>query len=280
MDNVIFSAVFNRNNRLTKKGTAQVEICAYQNKKRKYFGTGIHVKPEIWDDKRKRIKPSAANASQMNKQISDLAQRLENYEYKQRSMGKPVTLEHLCNCMQGKDFQYFTDFVKHELATDKTKAQATMTHKITTYNVLKGYRSDILFAEVNYDFLKAFENHLTAKGLGINTRKKYFQNIRAWVNTAINKDYMTLDMYPFRNKFQLKTEETQRCFLSPEEMESIENLKFAPENRHLKKIRDMFMFACYTGLRFSDITAVSKDCRNRPLCHLSFPLTSFSQYNT
>ncbi|MDR2423877.1 MAG: site-specific integrase [Prevotellaceae bacterium] len=257
---VIFSTVYNRNNRLTKKGTAQIEVCATQNGKRKYFGTGIQIKPEIWDNQRRRIKSTAQNAIQLNKQINDIVQQLENYVFERKHAEKPLTLDFLANCMQGKDFKYFTDFVKYELETDTTKERATVIHKTTTYKVLREYKSNILFEEINFDFLKGFENYLIKKGLATNTIKKYFQNIRAWVNLAINKDYMTLDKYPFRNKFRLKTEETQRCFLSPEEVQSIENLELIDKNAHLEKIRDMFLFACYTGLRFSDITALSKDC--------------------
>ena len=258
-DRVLFSTVYNRNNRLTKEGAAQIEVCANQNGKRKYFGTGIRIKPEIWDDKKKRVKSSAQNAVQLNKRIADLIQRLENYIVERRRTGKPATLDFLYDCMRGKDFKYFTDFVKYELETDKTKERTTVVNKTTTYKVLKEYGKDILFEEINYEFLKGFENHLIARGLATNTRKKYFQHVRTWVNVAINKDYMTLDKYPFRNKFRLKTEETQRCFLTPEEVQSVEDLKLC-ENARLDKIRDMFLFACYTGLRFSDATALSKDC--------------------
>jgi site-specific recombinase XerD len=260
MAKTIFSAVFNRNNKLKKDGTAQIEICTCLDRKRKYFGTGICVSPKEWDTKRHCIKASAENGTQKQRQITEFAARLERYELDRLNTGKPFTLDWLCECMKGKDFKYFTDFVEYELKTDKTKAKATVTHKITTYKILKEFKKNILFEELNFELLKAFENYLTGKGLAINTRKKYFQNIRAWVNLAINKDYMTLDKYPFRNKFRLKTEETQRCFLSPEEIERIENLQFETQNTHLQKVKDMFLFACYTGLRFSDITAVSKDC--------------------
>jgi site-specific recombinase XerD len=260
MDKVRFSTVFNRKSKLKRNGTAQIEICANLNRQRKYFATGIFVKPQEWDKKHYCVKSTAENGIQKQQQITKFANRLEGYELDCRNSGKPFTLDYLSVCLQGKNFKYFTDFVKNELDTDKTKARATITHKITTYKVLKEYKENILFEEVTFDFLTGFENHLIKRKLATNTRKKYFQNIRAWVNVAMKKDYMTLDKYPFRNKFQLKTEETQRCFLTPEETRNIENLEFTTQNAHLKKTRDMFMFSCYTGLRFSDITAVSKDC--------------------
>jgi integrase len=260
MAKTIFSIVFNRQNKLKKDGTAQIEICACLERKRKYFGTGICASPKEWDAKRHVIKASAENGVQRQRRITELAAHLERYELDRLNAGKSFTLDWLVECSRGKDFKYFTDFVEYELKTDKTKAKATITHKITTYKVLKEFKKNILFDELNFEFLQAFENHLVVKGLAINTRKKYFQNIRAWVNSAIKKDYMALDKYPFRNKFRLKTEETQRCFLSPEEIGHIENLQFEAGNAYLQKVKDMFLFACYTGLRFSDITALSNEC--------------------
>jgi site-specific recombinase XerD len=265
MDKVIISAVFNRTNRLTKKGTAQIEVCAYQNKQRKYFSTRIHIKPEAWDNKKKRIKPSAANSMQLNKQINDLVHKLENYVIERRHAGKTVTLNFICECMQGKEIKSFSDFVRYEIENDKTSARTTIVNKRTTFRVLlefakaKYKRTEILFDEVNYEFLKNFENYLIMKGLSTNTRHKYFKHVKVWQNAAINKDYFELNKYAFR-KFHAPTEKTTREYLNPNEIECLELLEFSQQNMHLQKIRDMFMFACYTGLRFSDTSALSKDC--------------------
>ena len=259
MEKVNFLAVFNRKNKPNKYGKAQIEVRAYLSGKRKYFPTAIYITPAQWDKKHSRIKATAENGVQLQKQITDFMIKLERYELERRNAGKPFTLEYLTDCLQGKDFKYFTDFMKYEIDNDKTNAKATTIGKTTTYKAFKAFKENILFDEMNFELLKDFENYLIGKGLGANTRNKYFRHIRAFVNLAIDKEYLNLNKYPFR-KFHAKTEQTTREFLSPEDTQSIENLKFTPENKHLEKVRDMFMFACYTGLRFSDINAVSKDC--------------------
>ncbi|GHT01998.1 tyrosine recombinase [Bacteroidia bacterium] len=267
MGKLNISAVFNRQNKLKKNGTAQIEVCACLDGKRKYFGTGICVKPETWDKKKQRIKSCAANAIQLNKQVSDLIQRLENCYIEKTHAGKPFSLEHLTELMQGKEIKTFTDFVRYEIETaaqaEKTKAKinahATIVNKRTTFKALCNFQKVVQFDEVNFDFLKRFENHLIFKGLGTNTINKYFRHIRGWQNSAINKDYFELNKYAFR-KFKAPTKSTTREYLEPSEILRIENLEFAPENRHLQKVKDMFLFACYTGLRFSDISAIQKDC--------------------
>ena len=243
---------------MNKHGKAQIEVCAYLNGKRKYFPTAIYVTPKDWDKKHNRIKAIAINGVQLQRQITDFMTKLERYELERRNTGKPFTLEYLTECLNGKDFRYFTDFMKHEIDSDKTNSKATAINKTTTYKALKAFKENILFDEVNFELLKDFENHLISKGLGTNTRNKYLRHIRVFVNLAINKEYLDLNRYPFR-KFAMKTEQTTREFLSPEDIQLIENLELTAENRRLEKVKDMFLFACYTGLRFSDITAVSKD---------------------
>jgi integrase len=219
----------------------------------------------MWDNKRKRVKSNAKNAFQLNKQITDFVQRLENYIIERQHAGKPVTLDYLCDCMQGKDIRNFTDFVKYEIENDKTNAHATIINKRTTFRVLlefakeKYHRTEILFEEINFEFLKNFENYLIMKGLSTNTRNKYFRHVRGWQNAAINKDYFELNKYAFR-KFHAPTEKTVRGYLDPADIVRLELLEFNKQSAHLQKIRDMFLFACYTGLRFSDISALSKEC--------------------
>lgn len=69
---------------------------------------------------------------------------------------------------------------------------------------------------------------------------------------------MELNRYPFRN-FKMETEETEREYLTVEELEEIAKVVLPPEKQHLQKVMDMFCFSCYTGLRFSDVSALRKD---------------------
>lgn len=80
---------------------------------------------------------------------------------------------------------------------------------------------------------------------------KYFRHIRKFVNLAINKDLFDLNKYPFR-KFKAKTESTKREYLTPEEVERLEDLTLPEDKKHLKKIVDMFLFSCYTFLALTN----------------------------
>lgn len=56
MDKIVYNLVYNRKGSLNKKGTALVQIEAYQGKRKKYFSTKVYLKPEQWDNKKLIVK--------------------------------------------------------------------------------------------------------------------------------------------------------------------------------------------------------------------------------
>ena len=253
MEKIIYSLVFNRKGSLLKDGTASISVCAYLKGKRKYFPTEIKVKPAEWDKKRQRIKPTAPNHIQRNKFLSDFVESLENYELSQTNTGKAITLETLTECLNPKE--NVTDFLAFFVAEmNKNKSITLNTKKVyhSTLKHLQGFKSQILFNDLSFQFLHSFEGYLLSKGININSAGKYLKTIKAVVNLAINYGYMELNKYPFRN-FKIKSQPANRIYLEPSEIEKIEKLKFANTARSTQIVRDMYLFAIYSGLRFSDI---------------------------
>jgi len=257
MEKAIFSVIYNRKNKLLTNGTALIQVRAYLNGICKYFTTNIYVTPAQWDNKHSRVK-NELNSIRINRQIAEFVSKMEKTELDRRNSKKPFTLEILQECLAGKEIDSFTQFMRKEIEAERTNAPATKVTQTTTLNALCEFRKNILFDEICFELLSDFERFLLNKGLGTNTVNKYFRHVRKFVNLAIDKDLFDLNRYPFR-KFKAKTEETTREYLSPEDVQAIELLKFSKENAHLQKTKDMFLFCCYCGLRFSDVTALSKD---------------------
>jgi site-specific recombinase XerD len=257
METTLFNVVYNRKKRLLSDGTALVQIEAYLNFKKKYFSTGIYLTPEMWDNKHRKVK-NHPNAIKLNRQISDFVAKLQSVELDRRNAGKPFTLDILTEFTKGRFTNSFTEFIKIEIEADRTTAPATKIGQTTTLKALQKFKQDIIFDELTFELLTNFERFLFDEGLHTNTVNKYFRHIRKFVNLAINKDLFDLNRYPFR-KFKMKSEATTREYLTPEEMKAFEDIQLPPEQKHLQKVLDMFLFSCYTGLRFSDISALSKD---------------------
>lgn len=83
---------------------------------------------------------------------------------------------------------------------------------------------------------------------------KNMQRLRAVFNYAKNSGVNFID--PFGN-FKMSFEKTDRCYLEKEEIDVIYNKRFSSER--LDKVRDVFVFSCYTGLSYSDLRDLKKE---------------------
>ncbi|MFR9531019.1 MAG: site-specific integrase [Rikenellaceae bacterium] len=259
MAKIIYSLVYNRKGKLLKDGTAPVSVCAYLNAQRKYFATDIKLKPEQWDKRRQKIKATAPNYIQRNTYLSDFLATLERYELEQIEAGRSVTLDCLAEALNPKeDHSDFLAFFKKESANKKTITENTRRVYNSTYHHLTMFRSRILLDDLTYQFLHEFENYLLGKGINTNTAGKYLKTIKTVVNLAINYGYMDYNNYPFRN-YVIRSQPTNRTYLDPKEIERIEALEIPAERVNLQIVKDMYLFAVYSGLRFSDIIRLSPD---------------------
>ena len=258
MQLIRFSIVLNPKCRNSKSGVYPIYICANHNNERKYFNTGVLATNKEWDCKRQKLKTNTPNYQSGQSKINSLLDRLQQIEQEYSSTNKPFTLDILQDSLKGKKIICFIDFMFDEIKNNCKLANATIITHTTTANTLREYKKTVLFDNVDYSFLQGFETFLIKKELHTNTIEKYMRHIRTYVNRAIDKGYMNVTQYPFR-RFKLKKEETHREHLTTEEVKKIEELIIPKGKEYLQKIKDIFLFECYTGLRFSDITSLSKN---------------------
>ena len=74
------------------------------------------------------------------------------------------------------------------------------------------------------------------------------------VNLAVRMEWLPKD--PFVN-YKLKLERKERCYLTQRELNRIEETHFT--SKGYERVRDCFLFACYTGLSYVDLKALRKD---------------------
>lgn len=256
MKKVIYNLVFNRKKRLNAEGKALIQVEAYLNKQKKYFSTKIYVKPTQWDNKRKAVK-NHPNMDELNRYIKDYIIYLERIELDILQSGRPFSLRYL---RERGDFESdsssFVSFMKEEIEHSNLRL-STLKNHLSTLQILCQYRSQISFDDLTFNFLCDFERFLLGQKYHRNTIAKHMKHLKRYVNLAINKDLFELQKYPFR-KYKIKYMESKRGHLTPEELGKLESV--APKlQRTLKRTLDMFLFSCYTGLRFSDIVSIRAD---------------------
>ena len=125
---------------------------------------------------------------------------------------------------------------------------------ITTIKHLKNYiktkfnTDDISLNKLNYDFVYNFSHYIL-----LNTKcthngmMKHIQRLKKITNFCIKNNYITND--PFIG-FKIKFKKSNRVYINNEELHILKNIKL---NKSLNKIRDIFLFACYTGLSYIDL---------------------------
>ncbi|VDH16673.1 Tyrosine recombinase XerD [Algoriella xinjiangensis] len=256
MSQIQISLVYNRKNKLNKNGEALIQICCYQNGKRTYFSTEIYIKPNEWNEKKMLINDYRNDYEELNDEIDRQITELKDSIKIKKQKGESVSLSNLKEIKEVGIYISFYKFMQDEIEKGLLK-ESTKKSQRRTLLVLREFRKELEFKDLNVSFLMDFERYLNLQSLGTNTIYKYFKNIRTYVNLAIVKDLMQINDYPFK-KFKLRQVDGNRDFLSPDELKRLEKLKYSDEN-DLNKVRDIFLFSCYTGIRFSDIVRLKDD---------------------
>ncbi len=249
------SIVF-RDDRINKKGEAPINFFIIKDRKLTKVSTGIMLNSKHWDDKNKRVKATHKNSSHMNSLISNKFAELQDQVLENETIAKSLTSRQLKEDIYGKKPLDFLAYAKESLDKYKRQGQiATHDRCQAVIEKLKNHLegSGITFQEITPEFLGKYEKHLRVKLENktntIHSNLKYFRQL---FNEAINSDVLDSKFYPF-NKYKIKTEKTQRSYLTEDELTKIVEADCS-SGLKLELHRDMFVFAAYTGgLRVSDV---------------------------
>ena len=252
------SIVF-RSNKINKKGEAPVHIRITKDRKAKYITTGVMVHENDWDDANKRIKSRgksreasetiARTNAKIWKQFNDIQNEVLKVDLPKRAISSKAIRE----TVVGKKPQMFFPFADQYAERIQIEERiGTYDRVCTVINKLKAYKSELYFSDVTPQFLKGYETHLTKLGNKVNTIHSNFKIIRAIFNEAFRQDLVDFENNPFL-RYKMKTEKTNRVYLTEEELKSFEGVDTTEDTR-MELHKNMFVFACYAGgLRISDV---------------------------
>lgn len=257
MNKVIYNLVYNRKKSLNKRGMALVQIEAYLDRRRRYFTTQVYLKPEQWDAKKLIVK-NHPNADALNRLIYERMALIERKELELWQQGKQISLELLKEEVENnRDNSAFLPFCLQEVEHAALK-ESTKRNHLSTLALLKKFKKDIRFSELTFEFVSAFEHFLQQQGYHTNTIAKHMKHLKKHVNAAINKEHIDLRKYAFR-KYKIKTVENRHTYLSPEELQRLEQLDLSGKLAKYQKTLDAFLFCCYAGMRYSDFVSLSSE---------------------
>jgi site-specific recombinase XerD len=113
-------------------------------------------------------------------------------------------------------------------------------------------KEDIKLKDITPSFVENFQNYCL-KTLKVNTTNKELKKLKRILEFAVKERY--IDVNPFR--LTLREEKIEYDVLSKDDIDFL--LKFDIREERLNKVRDCFIFQCYTGLAYSDMAQLTKD---------------------
>jgi integrase/recombinase XerD len=249
------SIVF-RNDKLNLQNSAPVHLRIIKNRKINYISTGVTLPKKFWDEENKKVKKGFKNANRLNSFLANKFTELQDQVFEQETLNKSLSTSRLKEKIYGKKPVDFFSFAKDVIQKyyqagmigtgDRSKSIIT---KLENYCNGK----ELQFQDINMQFLNNYETYLRTKlDNTTNTVHNNLKFIRKLFNDAYRLDLIEYHENPFL-KYKIRTEKTERSFLTEQQLERIENLQL-DQNTRMALHRDMFVFASYCGgLRVSDV---------------------------
>jgi site-specific recombinase XerD len=239
------------------------------NGKRVNISTKRKVPLEIWDAKKKKAIGNSSEARQINLYLdqvhSQLFQSYQDLVFKNKLVSaKLIKANYVGEGENVKTLQNVIDY--HSKKSESTLASGTIRNFAVTEKYIKRYlnkivkTSDVYLNQLDYRFICDFEHFLHSywpKGhtnaMSHNTVMKHIQRLRKMVTLAFHLEWIEKD--PFM-RWKPTFEKRQREFLTTNELSNIETYKFPIER--LERVRDIFVFSCYTGISYADIITLTE----------------------
>lgn len=241
-------------------GTCALYIQVFLNRERKRFPCDISVKPADFDKQKQRVKTSLKDYKDLNLMIEKMLGDINKIEVTYRLSSMNLTIEKLENEYKNPSSRLdFLSFWETQMIRQKEILKiGSYNQQMASLRKVKAYRKVLFFYDINADFLEDMKAHFKKKlknsEITIQTTIRHFKK---YLHIANKKGIITPIDYT-----EIKTKEVKgkRTFLMPDEVFNLyqywQDEYVSPT---LKPILTKFLFACFTGLRFTDVEQLEED---------------------
>lgn len=242
-----------------------------ENKKFKY-STGEKIEPIYWDFANKFPRSQGKNkspiANSLKKQLSrysdlyietmSLYKRI-NEPFNSETL-KKVFDDNFKKTITGNDvfFEAYDTFTAEKISAKEWSASTVKRYE-NIKNILKNFEKKkkfkLTFSKIDHSFHRAFTayclddlkhiNNTYARNLGL---------IKTFMFWAKKNKYTFNDTFMEFKKIERVI--TNQVALSIEDLNNLMN--FELDSKRLEKVRDVFVFACVTGMRYGELATISK----------------------
>ena len=267
-----FSIKFYLNPAKVRDGKHQIYVRVIVEREKVEMVTKLFVDPKQWNEDNGRTKRSAS----VNDELSEVENEIRKVRRKIIDDNKKLSAKLLKQYYKGeKNFkvkllEYFKNHINEleQYTKANTISPATVTAYNTTYKALDKFLNehkkcgDINIQEFDYSMIINFDLYLktvykdrSGELISPNYVNKQHSRIRTILHKAVRESIIVTNPY---GKFRLKKEKTTRERLTEQELEHLRTHALS-DNKSLQRVRDFFLFSCYTGLRYEDAFHLTMD---------------------
>ena len=243
--------------------------------KRIEFTTGYRIDATKWDADKQRVKNGCSN--KLKQSASEINASLLEYYTEIQSIFKRFEVEDVMPTPE-QIKEAFNALHKPASEEPKTKEKVSPCDFFQVFDDFVedcGRQND--WTDSTYEKFAAVKNHLTnfREGLtfeffderGLNDYISYLRDVKEMRNTTIGKQLSFLKWFlrwAFKKgvhqnnaydsyKPKLKSTQKKIIFLTWDELNRFREFKIPSNKQALERVRDVFLFQCFTGLRYSDV---------------------------
>lgn len=256
-----------RKQRANKEGQCPIYIRLNLNHEVLDVGsTYVSVFPSYWNNRKMRCMGKDAQSALINNKLDvievEYKQIFRRYEYQDNLSLDLIKTDYKNGLAKTKNKTSFLEFFDKYVEESKEEVgishvKATYTRYALTRTIFgefiktKYKRNDIYFNELNYNVIHDFERYLHVdKAYGNNnTLMKKMRVLKTVIISARKRGLLEND--PFTG-YKIHFDPTDRGFLTDEEVSRLMKKEF-PIKR-LEVVRDIFIFSCFTGLAYIDVS--------------------------
>lgn len=243
--------------------------------KRIEFTTGYRIDATKWDADKQRVKNGCSN--KLKQSASEINASLLEYYTEIQSIFKRFEVEDVMPTPE-QIKEAFNTLRKPMSEEPKPKKEAL---PCDFFQVFDDFVEDCgrqnNWTDSTFEKFAAVKNHLTnfREGLtfeffderGLNDYVGYLRDVKEMRNTTIGKQLSFLKWFlrwAFKKgvhqnnaydsyKPKLKSTQKKIIFLTWDELNRLRESKIPSNKQALERVRDVFLFQCFTGLRYSDV---------------------------
>lgn len=149
-------------------------------------------------------------------------------------------------------FELFDEFISEEaLLYQWTKITKSRFLKLKEH--LFNFDDKMNFESIDESHLAEYQYYLQEDlEFRVATILKHFSNLKRFLRWATKKRYNKNDKFEYFTP-KVKNVKKKVIFLTQDEIKKVKSCQIPASKTYLERVRDVFLFQCFTGLRYSDM---------------------------